>query len=200
MLDEVNYLYWTQIQREALAYEEFHHQARARSLLARCTLNWATYITQRVSLSTSLFGRHESVFHCPHHMFFLGACSDCWLTGHQKGTKQISKQKNLARAKSNSQSLSWTYSKQGKKTEAYKNAKDWMKPSHCVQKFLCMDETPISTCPRPARQGRLTLGSCVPEKWRHNLPCLSIQVSPAPWSLESSNRFPQPWQQFYAWV
>ena len=32
MLDEVNYLYWTQIQREALAHEESHHWARAHSL------------------------------------------------------------------------------------------------------------------------------------------------------------------------
>ena len=133
----------------------------------------------------------------------LGACCDCWLLEHQKETKQISKQQNLARAKSNSQSLSWTYSKQGKKTEAYKNAfclHQRRKPRHHVQKFLCMDETLIPTCARPAGQGRLALGSWVPEKWSNNLPCFSIQVSPASWSLESSNRFPQPWQQFYAWV
>lgn len=44
------------------------------------------------------------------------------------------------------------------------------------------------------------LGSCVSENRSNNLSCFSFRVSLAPWSLESPNRFPHPWQQIYARV
>lgn len=122
----------------------------------------------------------------------LGIFCNCLLVEHQKETKQVPKQQNLAIAKGN---RVWPELKTSQETEAYTNAfclNQGLKPRHLCPEAVAYGNSLIPICTKPVGWGRLAFGSCA--LLQHS------SVSLAPWSLGSSNRFPHLWHQICAWA
>lgn len=131
----------------------------AYSLLEWRTLHSAAYVTGRFCLFTSLFGRQGSVSHCLHNMltsWYILQLLTCRASKRNKTNLQAAEFGQSQRQ----QSLSWTYSKFVKKTEAYKNA-------FCSNRRL----KPRHLCPEVVVHGVL---------WS---PCAQSQLAKAAWLL-----------------
>lgn len=167
---------------------------RAHSLLACHTLNCVVYVTWKFCIFTSLFGRHGSVSHCLHHMF--SPWYMLWLLTSRASERNKTNLQTEFGQSQRQQSLNWTCSKLGKKTEAYKNAfclNQRLKPRHLCPEVLVHGSSLIPTYTKPTGQVRLAIGSCASDNQATT--CLASAFKClSPWSLKSSNRFPHPWQ------